>query len=104
MKKLTEKEFKTILSETDKPVLIDFYADWCGPCKIQTPIMDQVGTSVGDAAVVAKVNVDEERNIAREFGIMSIPTIILFKEGKVVTRLTGVTPKDRLISMIEANK
>lgn len=104
MKKLTEKEFKTILSETDKPVLIDFYADWCGPCKIQTPIMDQVGTTVGDAAVVAKVNVDEERNIAREFGIMSIPTIILFKEGKVVTRLTGVTPKDRLVSMIEANK
>lgn len=104
MKKLTEKEFKTILSETDKPVLIDFYADWCGPCKIQTPIMDQVGTTVGEAAVVAKVNVDEERNIAREFGIMSIPTIILFKDGKVVTRLTGVTPKDRLVSMIEANK
>mgnify|MGYP002623463845 CR=1 FL=1 len=102
--KLNEKQFKEVLAESNKPILIDFYADWCGPCKIQTPIMEQVGASVGDAAVVGKINVDEERNIAREFGIMSIPTIILFKDGKVVTRLTGVTPKDRLISMIEANK
>lgn len=101
--KLTETKFNEVLKQ-EKPVLIDFYADWCGPCKMQAPILEQVSQALEGQAIVGKVNVDEERNLARQYGIMSIPTLIVFKDGKEVNRISGLAQKDRLISMVNAVK
>lgn len=101
--KLTETNFNEVLKQ-EKPVLIDFYADWCGPCKMQAPILEQVSQALEGQAIVGKVNVDEERNLARQYGIMSIPTLIVFKDGKEVNRISGLAQKDRLISMVNAVK
>lgn len=101
--KLNETNFKEVLNQ-DKPVLIDFYADWCGPCRMQAPILDQVKDALEGQAIVGKVNVDEERSLARQFSVMSIPTLIIFKDGKEVNRISGLTQKDRLISLVNAVK
>lgn len=82
--------------------LVDFYADWCGPCKMIAPIIEQLASETD--AKVAKVNVDVAQDIASEFGIMSIPTIIVFKDGQVANKVMGFVPKDQLISLIEQSK
>lgn len=73
----------------DKPVLVDFYAEWCGPCKMAAPIMEKLSGEYSDKAIIAKVDVDEEQDLASRFGIMSIPTVIVFKAGKEVARKIG---------------
>ena len=88
VKELTVDNFnETIASGT---VLVDFWAPWCGPCKTQTPILDKVAEQIGDAAVIAKVNVDEHAPLAAKYGVRSIPTLILFKEGEKVQDFIGV--------------
>ena len=84
-------------------VLVDFFATWCGPCKMIAPILDQVSEEVTDVKVI-KVDVDEARAVASEYGIMSIPTLMLFKDGSKVAQLMGFQPKNALISWIEQNK
>lgn len=96
---LNNEQFKELLKQ-DKPVLIDFYADWCGPCRIQAPIIEEVAEEVKDFAIVGKINVDKERDLARQYSIMSIPTLIIFKEGKVVERISGLTQKQRLVELL----
>ncbi len=81
--------------------LVDFWAPWCGPCMMQGPIVEKVAESVGDKATVAKLNVDEGQQSAAQFGIRSIPTIIIFKDGKAVQQFVGVQSEDKLISAIE---
>ncbi len=81
--------------------LVDFWAPWCGPCMMQGPIVEKVAESVGDKATVAKMNVDEAQQSAAQFGIRSIPTIIIFKDGKPVQQFVGVQSEDKLISAIE---
>jgi thioredoxin 1 len=81
-------------------VLVDFWAPWCGPCKMQTPILDKVAEAVGDAAVIAKVNVDENAPIAAEFGVRSIPTLILFKDGEKVQDFIGVQQEATLVEAL----
>ena len=83
-------------------VLVDFWAPWCGPCKMQTPILDKVAEAVGDAAVIAKVNVDEHAPLAAQFGVRSIPTLLLFKDGEKVQDFIGVQQEATLVEALTA--
>lgn len=96
---INSKEFKELLAQ-EKLVLVDFYAAWCGPCKVLTPIINQVAEAVSDIAVVRKVNVDKERSLAHKHRILSIPTMVFFKDGKEVQRIAGVRAKDDLLKII----
>jgi thioredoxin 1 len=98
---LTDEAFKGRVASG--VTLVDFWAPWCGPCKMQGPIIEKVAAAVGDKAVVAKVNVDDAGGIAAEYGIRSIPTLILFKDGEVVQQLVGLQREDTLTTAIEAN-
>lgn len=98
---ITDKNFdETVKSGV---VLVDFWAPWCGPCRTQGPIIDQVAEAVGGKAVVAKMNVDENTAVPAKFGVRSIPTLVLFKDGKSVGQFVGVTSKDKLVDAITAN-
>ena len=83
-------------------VLVDFWAPWCGPCRMQGPILEEVATTVGAKAVIAKINIDENTATAAQFGVQSIPTLILFKDGKVAKEFVGVQRKDELVKAIQA--
>jgi thioredoxin 1 len=82
-------------------VLVDFWAPWCGPCRMQGPILEQVAEAVGDQAVIAKVNIDENASVAQRFGVRSIPTLILFRNGQPVGQFVGLQRKDALVSAIQ---
>lgn len=92
--------FEAEVLKADKPVLVDFYADWCTPCKMQGPIVHEVSESIGDKAKVGKLNVDENTDIAQKYNVMSIPTLIIFKGGQVVDTMIGVQTKDSLIDKL----
>lgn len=98
---LTSAAFDKVKSQ-EKPVIIDFWAPWCGPCRTQGPILDQVSEKVGDRAIVSKVNVDEEPDLAAPFGVQAIPTLVIMKDGKVVQRYVGVQQADTLVKALEA--
>lgn len=98
---VTANTFKSTVLESDKPVLVDFWAEWCGPCKKISPVLDEVSEELDGKAVIAKVNVDEERALAGMFQIMSIPTLLLFKDGNKVEELRGVRPKADIVGKIE---
>ncbi|MGA1862822.1 thioredoxin [Deferribacter thermophilus] len=89
----TEENFQKEVLESDVPVLVDFWAVWCGPCKMLAPTIDQLATELEGKAKVGKVNVDENQSLAARYGIMSIPTVMIFKDGKVVEQFIGVQPK-----------
>jgi thioredoxin 1 len=89
--RLTSRNFADVQA-AGKPVLVDFWAPWCGPCRTQGPIVEQVAAQMGDSAIVGKVNVDEERDLARQFGVRAIPTLIVFKAGAPMTQFVGVHP------------
>lgn len=99
----TEDNFQqeAIEASKNKPVLVDFYADWCGPCKMQGPIIDEVAEEVSDKAIVGKVNIDEHQSVASQYKVMSIPTLILFKDGEAKETLSGMQAKDNLLELIE---
>ncbi len=100
---ITAAEFDTVIANTDKPVLVDFWASWCGPCRALGPIVEQVGDEMADRISVYKCNVDEESSIAQRFGIMSIPTLILFKGGEAIHTMVGSMPKADLVAEIESH-
>ena len=89
------------LKSSGKPVLIDFYADWCGPCRMVSPIVDEIANE-SDEYVVAKVNVDDEPELANMFGVSSIPMLVVMKNGKVVNQAVGARPKDQILAMLKA--
>jgi thioredoxin 1 len=99
---LTAGGFQQVVSQ-EKPVLIDFWAPWCGPCRIQGPILDEVSSQIGDRALVTKLNVDEEPGLAAPYGVQAIPTLVILRGGKVVQRFTGVTQAAVLLKALEGH-
>ena len=99
--KITNDNFEKEVLQSDKPVLLDFWASWCGPCKMVGPIVEQVAEEAAGLAKVGKINVDEEPELAQQFRVMSIPTLVVMKEGKVVQSTVGVQSKQALLSMIK---
>lgn len=97
--KVTQNNFEEV-KNSDRPVLIDFYADWCRPCRMVSPIVDAIAEE-NPQYLVCKVNVDEEPDLAGEFGVMSIPTLVVMKNGEVVNQASGARPKAQIIAMIE---
>jgi thioredoxin 1 len=98
---LNAAAFPKVLAQP-KPVIIDFWAPWCGPCRTQGPILDQVSLQMGDRAIVTKVNVDEERELAAQFGVQSIPTLVILHNGKPIKQFVGVQQAPTLIAALEA--
>ena len=98
---LNEDNFDDHVSQTDGPILIDFWAAWCAPCKVVAPSLDMLAEEMSGRALVAKVDVDSNGDLANRFGIRSIPTLMLFKDGKVVDQLIGAAPKEQIRNMIE---
>lgn len=95
-----EKNFKDVVLESDKPVLVDFWAEWCGPCKMLGPIIESVASEHTDKVTVCKLNIDQARVIANKYGVMSIPTVILFKNGEEIERAVGFRPKHEIVRII----
>jgi thioredoxin 1 len=97
-----KRNFNQIIN-SEIPVLVDFFADWCGPCKMLAPILKQVKEALGDAVKIIKIDVDKNQPIAAKFQVRGVPTILLFKNGKQVWRQSGVLQKDELISIIKSH-
>jgi len=100
---LTDATFAEVIGSSDKPVLVDFWAEWCGPCKMIAPILEELAVEQSDKFVTGKLDVDVNVATATKFSVMSIPTLLLFKNGEVVARLVGAKPKGALLQEITAN-
>lgn len=98
---VTTQTFEQEVIQSDTPVLVDFWAEWCGPCKKLGPIIDEVASEMGDQITVAKVDVDAERNLGAMFQIMSIPTVLIFKDGQKVSEFVGVRPKSAIVAELK---
>ncbi len=96
--KITEQNFENEVLKSNIPVIVDFYADWCGPCKMMSPIIDSIAEELEDKIKVGKINTDENINLAGQYGVMSIPTILVIKNGEVAKSFIGVTDKETIIS------
>ena len=98
--KITRENFEQEVLKSDKPVLIDFWAPWCGPCRMLSPTISDIAEDFKDKVKVGKVNVDEEEELAAMFRVSSIPLLVVMKDGKVVNSAVGVRPKDQIVNMI----
>ncbi len=98
---ITNANFESEVLSSDKPVLIDFWAPWCGPCKAVTPILEEIEAEVGEKVKVCKINLDQSPELATKYSIMSIPTLMVVKDGKVMDTKVGALPKDDLIKILQ---
>jgi thioredoxin 1 len=94
---LSDATFDEVIGSADGPVLVDFWAEWCGPCKMVAPVLDEIAQEHGEKVQITKLNVDDNPDIARRFGVMSIPTMIVFKDGEPAKRLVGAKGKGQLL-------
>ncbi|MGN1227942.1 MAG: thioredoxin [Christensenellales bacterium] len=100
LREIKEDEFESLISE-NKLVFVDFFATWCPPCKMLAPVLDDVSAEVGDKIVMVKINVDENENISRQFGIINIPTMIIFKDGEPVGKMVGYRDYEQIVEELE---
>ena len=100
--KITKDNYRQEVLQSDKPVLLDFWASWCGPCRMVSPIVDEIAQERGDIKV-GKINVDEEPDLARRFGVMSIPTVVFLKNGREFDRKVGVMPAEAFTQVLDKN-
>jgi thioredoxin 1 len=98
---LTDATFDEVVHSSDVPIVVDFWAPWCGPCKMMAPILEEIGDEYADRAKICKLNTDEARDSAMEFGISAIPTVILFKDGQVQKKWVGLTSKKDIATTID---
>jgi thioredoxin 1 len=99
---LTDQNFDEIVLQSDKPVIVDFWAEWCGPCRMVGPIVEEIGKDYEGKAVVGKLDVDSNPAITQKFGIRNIPTVLFFKNGEIADKQVGAVPKNNLVSKLEA--
>ncbi|MBX9786455.1 MAG: thioredoxin [Alphaproteobacteria bacterium] len=100
--KITDQNFNSDVMKSDKPVLVDFWAEWCGPCRMIAPILEEVAEELGDTAIISKLNIDENPETPALLGVRSIPTLMIFKDGKMVGTKVGVQSKAALIDWIKS--
>lgn len=98
--KINKNNFENEIMASEKPVLLDFYADWCGPCRMVSPLVDEIAEE-NPQYLVGKINVDEELELAQSFGVASIPTLVVMKGGKIVSQSAGARPKPQILAMLE---
>ena len=100
--KFTQADFQQEVLESDIPVLVDFFATWCGPCKMMSPVLEQLSEELEGKLEVGKIDVDEEPNLAGQYQVMSIPNFVIFKNGRAVDQIIGAVPKEQMMAKIQA--
>ena len=98
---ITDESFRELIAG-DKPVVVDFWAEWCGPCRMIGPVIEELAGEYGDKAIIGKINIDENNDVSEEYGIRSIPTILFFKNGQLMDKHIGVAPKNLLEEKLKA--
>lgn len=101
VQKITKENYTALVKNSEKTVLLDFYADWCGPCRMVSPLVDEIAEERTDV-LVGKINVDDDPSLAMDFGVVSIPTLVVVRHGEAVMRAVGARPKDAILAMLDA--
>ncbi|MEO3770836.1 thioredoxin [Micromonospora sp. B9E7] len=101
-KAVTDKSFVADVLQADKPVLVDFWAEWCGPCRKVSPLLEEIASEMGDQVTIVKLNIDENPETARAYRVMSVPTLTVFKNGQPVQSIAGAKPKGELVRLIQS--